>query len=167
MSELPPKTDDDDAVWLVSACLLGANCRYNGLILESSNEAALSALQNRTTIPICPEMAGGLPTPRPAAQIDGESGEDVLDGKARVLTDEGADVTAAFIKGAQEAVQAAATHHATQACLKARSPSCGLGQTHTKAGLKNANGVTAAALKRAGLHIITEEELAGPIDHSA
>ena len=121
-------------------------------------------LQHATIVPICPEMAGGLPTPRPAAQIHGPSGAAVLDGQAQVLTSEGEDVTSNFIQGAEIAVKAAQTYGATHACLKARSPSCGVGQTHGAQGLLTAHGVAAAALERAGLTLFTEEDYTRPID---
>ena len=100
-SENPPAAED---IWLVSACLLGGNCRYNAVVRAEPSVQHLPILQNATLIPICPEVAGGLPTPRPAAQIQGASGEDVLDGRGRVLTDGQEDVTEAFLQGAALAV---------------------------------------------------------------
>ncbi|MBL90584.1 MAG: hypothetical protein CMH56_02065 [Myxococcales bacterium] len=163
-NDTPPKKDRE--TWLVSACLLGQNCRYNAEILAEIPDELLPVLNDKNVVPICPESEGGLPTPRPAAQIAGPSGEAVLDGQSHVTTHEGADVTPAFLKGAALAVNAAANHGATKACLKARSPSCGVGLTHTKSGLAQANGVTAAALHRAGLQLFTEEDLMGRIDET-
>ncbi len=158
------ESQSKETTWLVSACLVGHNCRYNAEILESKGHPELPLLQNAIIVPICPEMAGGLPTPRPAAQIHGPSGDAVLDGRAQVLTQQGVDVTANFIQGAEIAVKAARDFKATHACLKARSPSCGVGMTHSSTGLIRANGVTSAALQRAGLQLFTNEDLQGPID---
>lgn len=166
MSAKFTKNNPAEETWLISACLLGSNCRYNGKILQDPPQNLLPILGNVTLVPICPEMAGGLPTPRAAAQIEGPSGEAVLDGAAKVTTSEGDDVTTAYLQGANFALEAAKDFRATKACLKARSPSCGFGQTHTKNGIAPQNGVTAAALNRAGLTIYTEEALAGGIDDS-
>ena len=150
--------------WLVSACLLGNNCRYNAQMLEKQPHSLLPIFKNAQVVPICPEMAGGLPTPRPAAKIHGASGAEVLDGTARVMSENGQDVTLQFLQGANIAVKAAVAHGATHACLKARSPSCGIGQTHTNEGMSQAHGVTAEALARAGVQLFTDEELARAID---
>ena len=158
------ESQSKETTWLVSACLLGHNCRYNAEILDPERHPQLPLLDNAIIVPICPEMAGGLPTPRPAAQIHGPSGDAVLDGDAQVLTHEGVDVTANFIQGAEIAVKAAQHFKATHACLKARSPSCGVGVTHSNQGLVQAHGVTGAALQRAGLKLFSNEDLQGPID---
>jgi uncharacterized protein YbbK (DUF523 family) len=150
----------EDEVWLVSACLLGHACRYDGAAAKESAQAALRVLEDRPRVPVCPEVAGGLPTPRTPAQLDGGDGEAVLDGRARVVDDDGVDVTEAFLRGAERAVAAARAHGATAACLKAHSPSCGAGQTHDKSGLIAGDGVTAAALRRAGLRVLSDEALA-------
>lgn len=110
---------------------------------------------------VCPEVDGGLATPRPAAEIVGGDGHDVLDGLARVLTIDGEDVTDAFVRGADIAVRAAVEAGAKRAVLKARSPSCGCGRTYdgTFSGvLRTGDGVTAAALRRSGIHVVTEED---------
>jgi uncharacterized protein YbbK (DUF523 family) len=111
---------------------------------------------------VCPEEEGGLPTPRPAAEIQGGSGQDVLDGRARVLTDAGVDVTQEYLEGARIAVERAAAEGCSTAILKARSPACGCGAIYDGTFSKNTSegdGVAAAALKRAGLEIVTDEEL--------
>jgi uncharacterized protein YbbK (DUF523 family) len=111
---------------------------------------------------VCPEDEGGLGTPRPAAEIVGGDGSDVLDGRAEVRTREGADVTAEYLAGAVISVERAAENGCRAAILKARSPACGCGAiydgtfSHTA---KVGKGVAAAALERAGLEIWTDEEL--------
>jgi uncharacterized protein YbbK (DUF523 family) len=109
-------------------------------------------------IPVCPEESGGLPTPRPPAEIVGGDGNDVLDGTAKVMTDDGTDVTEAFLKGAHHALEAAQSNGATHVILKARSPSCGCGDIYdgTFSGtLTSGDGVTTALLKRHGIIVTT------------
>lgn len=145
-------------VWLVSACLLGFQCRYDGKTASEPARKRLKILSNEKLIPICPEESGGLGTPRLPAVIHGTDGKSVLDGTGRIINEEGQDVTDAFKKGAFTALQAAQAHGATHACLKARSPSCGVGETHTADGLVKGDGVTAALLRREGLHVFNDED---------
>ena len=137
---------------VISACLLGVRCRYDGG--DSRNEAAIKHKETDELIPVCPEEAGGLSTPRPPAEIVGGDGNDVLDGKAKIMTVDGTDVTEAYLKGAHHALQVAQSHRATQVILKARSPSCGCGDIYdgTFSGTLTAgDGVTTALLKRHGI----------------
>ena len=113
---------------LISACLLGVNCRYDGG--NSRNDDAIKIHQNDELIPVCPEEAGGLSTPRPAVEIVGGDGNDVLDGKAKVLTTDGHDKTEEFLKGAKHALELAKSQGATSVILKSRSPSCGCGDIY-------------------------------------
>ncbi len=139
---------------IISACLLGVHCRYDGG--HSRNETALQHRETYQLIPVCPEEAGGLPTPRPPAEIVGGDGTDVLDGKAKVMTADGVDVTEAYLRGARHALAVAQSHDATQVILKARSPSCGCGNIYdgTFSGtLTSGDGVTAALLKRHGITV--------------
>src|SRR3954468_1326038 len=106
--------DADAAPVLVSACLLGVRCNHKGAASPSAVVQGLAA--TRQLIPICPEVAGGLAIPRPAA-------EQQPDGS--VVTGAGADVTAAYARGAAAAVSVALASGASSAVLKARSPSCG------------------------------------------
>lgn len=135
---------------LVSACLLGCRCKYSG---GDNRCPQVLALRDRFhLVPVCPEQMGGLATPRPPAERLGD----------RVITREGADVTAQYAAGAQTAVRLARLLGCTQAVLKARSPSCGAGAIYdgTFTGtLVPGDGVTAAALQAAGVTVYTEEEL--------
>ena len=140
---------------VISACLLGVRCRYDGG--DSRNELAIKQKEMSELIPVCPEEAGGLSTPRPPAEIVGGDGEDVLNGNAKVITVDGTDVTEAYVKGAYHALQVAQSHGATQVILKARSPSCGCGDIYdgTFSGtLTSGDGVTTALLKRHGITVI-------------
>lgn len=141
---------------LVSACLLGVNCRYDGG--NSRNENAIKRFQTDELVPVCPEEAGGLPTPRPPVEIVGGDGNDVLDGKAKVMTAEGADKTEEFLKGAQHALALAQSQGATCVILKAKSPSCGCGAIYDgsfSGTLISGDGVTTALLKRHGIEVIS------------
>lgn len=151
-------------MWIVSACLLGQTCRYDGAAAKPEARARLAALEGDAVVPVCPEVAGGMPVPRTAAQLSGGDGADVLDGSGRVIDEAGRDVTEAFVRGAEVARAAAERFGATHACLKARSPSCGVGHTHRDGALQAGDGVTAAALKRAGLRVLSDEEVAGLLD---
>jgi uncharacterized protein YbbK (DUF523 family) len=148
-----------EKVWIVSACLVGERCRYDGRSADERARERLDVLAGDALVPVCPEVAGGLPTPRTPAHLVGGGGDDVLDGRARVIDDEGRDVTAAFVRGAEIALEAARVHGATHACLKARSPSCGCGRIYREHGLTDGDGVAAAALKRAGLTVLSDEDL--------
>ena len=139
---------------VISACLLGVRCRYDGG--DSRNELVIKQKETDQLIPVCPEEAGGLSTPRPPAEIVGGDGNDVLSGKAKVMTIDGTDVTAAYLKGAHHALQVAQSNGATHVILKARSPSCGCGNIYdgTFSGtLTTGDGVTTALLKRHGITI--------------
>ncbi|HIQ00866.1 MAG TPA: DUF523 domain-containing protein [Anaerolineales bacterium] len=151
-----------DETWLVSACLLGMPTAYDGQGRPVEELVRLAA--RGCVVPVCPEVAGGLPIPRPPAEIVGGSGEEVLEGRARVLTTDGEDVTAAYLRGAEATLEAALRFGAKVAVLKAHSPSCGSCQIYdgTHSGrLIPGQGVAAALLRRAGVEVVSEEEL-GP-----
>ncbi len=144
---------------LVSACLAGINCKYNG----GNNYAGRfeKMVAGGEAIPVCPEQLGGCPTPRPPVEIPGGEGADVLGGSCAAVRKNGEDVSAEFIKGAEETLKIARMTGATRAVLKARSPSCGCGTIYdgTFSGkLKKGNGVTAELLVRNGIAVDTEEE---------
>ena len=132
---------------LVSACLLGEPCRYDG---RSCPDPAVTALAGRyVLIPVCPERRGGLPTPRPPAERVGE----------RVLDAAGRDVTESFLRGARETLALARREGVVRAILKSRSPSCGIGEIYdgTFSGtLTEGAGVTAALLTAQGIEVMDE-----------
>lgn len=135
---------------LVSACLLGCRCRYDG---KSCADARVLALRDRyILIPVCPEQLGGLPTPRnPSERRNGG-----------VFMNNGADVTEAYEKGASEALHIAETLGVKKAILKAKSPSCGKGLIYdgTFTGAKiPGDGVTAQLFLNSGIAVETEESL--------
>ena len=145
---------------LVSACLAGRACRFDGR--ANPDDAVARLVAEGRAVLVCPEEDGGLGTPRPPAEIAGGDGADVLAGTARVVTHSGRDVTDAYLEGARRALEAARAAGAGTAVLKARSPSCGKGciydGTHTKT-LKEGDGVTAALLRAHGIEVLTEEEV--------
>jgi len=143
---------------LVSACLIGIDCRYDGK--NNTNQRLIRLFRKGKLIPVCPEQLGGLPTPRDGAQIINGTGKDVLEGRARVVDKKGHDVTENFIKGAMETLKIAKYLGVKEAILKARSPSCGSGKIHKGFSdvLIDGDGVTATLLKMNGIRIFTEEE---------
>jgi len=147
---------------LVSRCLLGHRVRYDGGASGPFDQLQQWIDEGRV-VPLCPEVAGGLPTPRAAAEIPGGQGGEVLDGQAAVITTEGEDVSAAFLSGAYQALELVRQHDIRIAVLKANSPSCGNQLTYdgTFTGVKvRGEGVTAALLKRHGVQVFSELGLA-------
>lgn len=145
----------------MSACLLGQPVRYDG---RSSGHPDLLQLwqQQGRVVPLCPEVAGGLPTPRPPAEIPGGQGGAVLDGEARVVTVQGEDVSAEFLAGARLALELVRRHGIRVAVLKSGSPSCGNRKVYdgTFSGSKiDGEGVTSALLRREGVQVFSELEL--------
>ena len=135
---------------LVSACLLGVACRYDGA--SRPNERVLALAREHTLIPLCPEQLGGLPTPRIPSEYDGQ----------RVLNRAGEDVTEAFHRGASECVRLARLLQADLVILKDKSPSCGVGLRYSgrfDGTLAERDGVTAEQLKEAGIPLISCTEI--------
>ena len=135
---------------LVSACLLGTPCRYDG---KSKADARVQALVRKYEIvPVCPEQLGGLPTPRVPSERRGE----------RVVTAGGRDVTEAYRRGAEAALALCRQNGCEAAVLKEKSPSCGCGQIYDgtfSRRLTEGDGVTAEALKAHGITIYGESDV--------
>lgn len=141
--------NDDRTPILVSACLLGTPCRYDGV--GKADDRVLAIAKARPVIPVCPEQLGGLCTPRPSAERTGN----------RVLTKDGEDLTAAFSRGAEETLRLAALFGCRLAILKSNSPSCGCVQIYDgsfSGRLVPGDGVTAALLKQNGVAVLTEAD---------
>lgn len=137
---------------LISACLLGTNCKYSGD--SNYNQKVIDIMKERgwEPVPVCPEVLGGLPTPRIPAEIQGE----------RVMTADGRDVTKEFIRGAELALRTAKENGCSLAILKERSPSCGCGRIYDGSFSKkviSGDGMTARLLKAAGLQVLGEGSL--------
>ncbi|MEZ4357181.1 MAG: DUF523 domain-containing protein [Eubacteriales bacterium] len=148
------KEQQKKKVIAVSACLLGKKCRYNGG--SKQNEDMLALKETHCVIPICPECLGGMKIPRPPSEILGGDGDAVLDGRARVLSKTGEDVTEHLISGAKKALQKLQREGIEEAYLKESSPSCGVNLIHdgsfTDKKLKG-SGVFGALLRRNGIKI--------------
>ena len=135
---------------LVSACLAGYRCRYDGKIVPDAETVAL--LKAGKAIPVCPEMMGGLTCPRVPSERTADD--------SRVITKEGGDVTEAFRTGAEETLRMARLYGCTQTILKAKSPSCGVGQIYdgTFSGtLRTGFGVTAQLLRENGIAVLVKD----------
>ncbi|WP_207947039.1 DUF523 domain-containing protein [Actinomadura sp. 7K507] len=148
---------------LVSSCLLGRPVRYDGAAKPVAGDLFERWRAEGRLVPFCPEVAGGLAVPRPAAEIVGGDGHAVLEGTAQVRTEAGEDVTAEFLRGARLALDAARRSRARIALLKESSPSCGGKRVYdgTFTGTPVAGaGVTTALLERAGIRIFSENDLA-------
>lgn len=152
---------------LISACLMGEAVRYDGKDKRLEHPRLTQWQREKRIVPICPECAGGLATPRNPAEIMGHdpqsaSGLMVLHHNAQVIDTEGNDLSNAFVAGARHALALAKKWHIKLAVLKENSPSCGSQRIYdgsfsgqTRAG----SGVTAALLVSAGLHVFNEHQL--------
>lgn len=148
---------------LVSACLLGQAVRYDGSAKKCSHPLMQRWLDEGRIVSICPELSGGLPMPRPAAEIaHGAGGAKVLIGEARLVGAQGQDFTAEFVAGARYALTLARRHQIQVAVLKEGSPSCGSSFTYdgsfSGARVPHA-GVAAALLRQSGIHVFSENQL--------
>ena len=135
---------------LISACLVGENCKYDGG--NNLNPKIEALLEKYDLIPFCPEEQGGLDTPRNPSEIKGDS----------VFMDNGKDVTENFLKGAKKALMLALFLKIKIAILKERSPSCGTHQVHDGSfsnKLIDGMGVTARLLKENGIQVYSEDEI--------
>lgn len=151
---------------LVSSCLLGIRAKYNGS--DNSVPELIDLCNSGLVVPACPEQLGGSPTPRPPAEIKGGTGADVLDGRARVYTSLGDDITGLFVEGAREVLKMCGMFRVSAAILKERSPSCGCSLIYdgTFHGVRiRGRGVTAALLASAGIPLYSEEELTADLLH--
>lgn len=139
---------------IVSACLVGVNCRFNGQ--NKISEELIEAFKRGDLIPLCPEQLGGLPTPRSPSRIVEGNGYDVLDGKTRVVNQRDEDVTENFIRGAMEVLKIARTLDVKEAILESKSPSCGCERIYDEISgeFTESDGVLTALLRRNGIQAI-------------
>lgn len=139
---------------LVSACLLGMNCKYNGG--NNYNQKVFDLVKEGKAIPVCPEQLGGLKTPRIPSEIKN------IDGKRYVINSEGEDVTENFEKGAMEVLKLAKELDIKKVIFQPRSPSCGVNKIYSgnfDKQLIDGNGITADLLIKNGIEVITPDEL--------
>lgn len=152
-------------MYLISACLCGVNCKYNGL--NNYNEICDNLFTSGKAILVCPEQLGGLPTPRIPSEIIGKSSNILTYNNGSVIDKNGNDVTSQFLKGAQETLQIAKKMNIKKAILKDGSPSCGVNYIYDGNfnGTKiKGMGLTAQLLKESSIDIISELELGGNIN---
>lgn len=135
---------------LVSACLLGVDCKYNGG--NNYNEKVIEYLKDKEVIPICPEIMGGLSTPRQPSEIIGD----------KVINKNNINVTKEYQKGASETLKIAKLFNVKKALLKAKSPSCGKGKIYDGTFnniLTSGNGITTNLLEKNGIEVLTEQDI--------
>lgn len=148
---------------LVSACLLGETIRYHGGHAQCEHPALERWVTEGRVLSLCPEVAGGLPTPRPPSEVaDAAGGAAVLAGQARVIEKTGGDVTAQFLTGARLAQALVRKHGIRVAILKEGSPTCGSSYTHDGRFLGvhiPQPGVTTAMLLQEGVRVFSEAQL--------
>ncbi|MGW8434487.1 DUF523 domain-containing protein [Nocardiopsis sp. NPDC055879] len=149
---------------LVSACLMGRKVRFDGRAKPVDDATVEGWRAEGRLVVHCPEIAGGLPVPRPPAEIEpGADAADVLAGRARILTPDGVDVTDHFVSGARAALATARAQGVVVALLKQSSPSCGSHQVFdgTFSGRKvPGEGVTAHLLREHGIPVLDEDQVA-------
>lgn len=135
---------------LVSACLAGVNCKYNGK--NNENKKIIELIKNKDVILVCPEQLGGLKTPRTPAEIIND----------KVITKDNIDVTTEYQKGAEEVLKIAKQFNIKKAILKSKSPSCGKGKIYDGTFTNNlidGNGITTELLQKNGIEVISSDEL--------
>ena len=140
-------------MYLVSACLVGVNCRYDGR--NSLDHALLDLVNNGQAIAVCPEVLGHLPIPRACCEIVSQA-----DHEQRVISNTGQDKTEAFLEGARKTLEVCQVHDINKAILKSKSPSCGYGRIYDgsfKGRLISGKGVTAKLLEDHGIQIFNED----------
>lgn len=150
---------------IVSACLAGINCRWDGK--NNLNRKVLKLVKEGKAIPVCPEQLGDLKTPRAGSGIFGGDGEDVISGKAKVINRNKQDITKNFIRGAKEVVRIAKLYNIKEAIFKQGSPSCGCGLAFQWKKIngkwynrkRKGDGVTTALLKKAGVKVLNETQI--------
>ena len=141
---------------LISACLLGKNCRYNG------GHSRISELDEFDVdwVPVCPEEAGNLGTPRPAAEMQ-KGAESILNGNGSVVDNDGKYVTEKFIQGAEESLKTGINSGAECAILKSHSPSCGVGKRYDGSftnSLIDGDGIFAHLCRKSGINCISSDD---------
>lgn len=142
-------------MYIVSACLAGIKCRYDGN--SSDNEFVMNLIKEGKAIIACPELLGGLKTPRPACEV--YTGND---GKRHVISKDGQDFTREFAEGARKTLELAKKEGITKAILKDKSPSCGCGLIHDGSftgAMIQGNGLTADLLIKSGLEVYTDKQI--------
>jgi uncharacterized protein YbbK (DUF523 family) len=143
-------------MYLVSACLIGINCRYDGA--NSYSARVSSFLEGRQFLPVCPELLAGLGVPRSPCRFSGGDGQALLAGSARILDEDGNDLTESYLAGAHRALVVVREKGITSALLNERSPSCGVREVHIGSEKSPGMGVMTALLVKEGVRVISDEQ---------
>ncbi|RTZ89502.1 MAG: DUF523 domain-containing protein [Deltaproteobacteria bacterium] len=142
---------------LVSACLVGFQCRYDGT--SRLHAGVLKALEGHTWMAVCPEQRAGFPTPRDPIMFEGGTGEAAIEGFASVVSVTGLDVTRELVAAADSLARLASAYGVERGILKERSPSCGVREVYVGDERVAGEGVFTAMLRQRGVTIISEEDL--------
>ena len=152
---------------LVSACLLGDPVRYDGRCKTTENTELHEMVKQNRVIAFCPEVAGGLPVPRDAAEIQRGDGVAVIDDRSSVTTIHGDDVTDCFLRGAHLALELCRQHRISVAILTETSPSCGSSQIYDGSFSRTSRqgvGVTTALLQKHGIVVFNQHQIGAAIN---
>ncbi len=149
--------EKDEQIILVSACLLGIACRYNGT--SKKYDRVVEYLREKRFVPVCPESLSGLPVPRLPAEFDRGDGSTLRSGKNRLFMRDGKDVTRPFLRGAAEAMKIARLVGASHAVLKDRSPSCGVYEVYNRGKIVEGVGCFTSLLLLDAVAVCSEKEI--------
>jgi uncharacterized protein YbbK (DUF523 family) len=141
-------------IYLISACLAGVNCRWDGT--NSRNQKIIELVGKGRALLVCPEELGGLSTPREKAYFFEGDGKDVIAGKGKVITLSSKDITSQLLAGAKKTLKMAKKYKIKYAIMKKNSPSCGCGKIYIKGKLVKGDGVATVILKRERIKIIAQ-----------
>jgi len=140
---------------IVSACLLGRRCRYNGE--DRAHAGVRRFLKGKNYVAVCPEKLAGWGVPRPPVELKGGGAEKVMEGRARIVTHEGTDLTASLIRAVRKLVDRATSLRSEEAILKEKSPSCGVTKVYRDGRLVEGKGLFTHRLKDRGIQVRSEE----------
>ena len=143
---------------IVSACLVGRRCRYNGE--DRAHPAVIGFLRGKNYVALCPERLAGWRVPRPAVEFHGGGAKEVAAGKARIRDSRGRDRTASLIKGVVKALSRAISLQTREAILKEKSPSCGVKKVYRDGRLRRGGGLFTHWLRQSGVKVLSEESFA-------
>ena len=146
------------APYVVSACLLGKRCRYNGE--DKAHPGVIRFLREKKYVALCPERLAGWGVPRPPVEFHGGGAAKVVEGRAKIKDGRGRDRTASLIRGIAQALRRALASGAREAILKEKSPSCGVGKSYRDGRLVRAGGLFTYWLRRNGVKVRSEESFA-------
>ena len=140
---------------IVSACLLGERCRYNGE--DKAHPGVIRFLRGKKYLAVCPEKLAGWGVPRPAVEFHGGGAKRVAEGRARIKDSRCRDRTASLMKGVTKALRRALSLRVSRAILKEKSPSCGVGRVYRDGRLARGEGIFTYWLRQSGVEVRSED----------